>query len=127
MTEHVLDASAMLALLRREKGYEKVASVVRTSKASTVNLAEVGSYLMNAGDTLANTTAQLDSLGVEVIPFDEKQAIEVARLRPLTRSLSLSLSDRACLALARQLRLPAMTTDRAWTRLQIGVQVIAIR
>jgi PIN domain nuclease of toxin-antitoxin system len=82
---------------------------------------------MNAGDTLANTTAQLDSLGVEVIPFDEKQAIEVARLRPLTRSLSLSLSDRACLALARQLRLPAMTTDRAWTRLQIGVQVIAIR
>jgi PIN domain nuclease of toxin-antitoxin system len=127
MTEHVLDASAMLALLRREKGYEKVQAVARLSKASAVNLAEVGSHLMNAGATLVNTAAQLDSLGVEVIPFDEKHAIEVARLRPLTRSLGLSLSDRACLALARQLRLPAMTTDRAWTRLQIGVQVIAIR
>lgn len=127
MTEHVLDASAMLALLRREKGYEKVAAVVAISKASTVNLAEVGSHLMNAGESLANTKAQLDSLGVEVMPFDEEQAIETARLRPLTRSLSLSLSDRACLALARQLRLPAMTTDRAWGKVNVGVQVTVIR
>jgi ribonuclease VapC len=127
MAEYVLDASAMLALLRREKGYEKVAAVVAASKASTVNLAEVGSHLMNAGDTLVNTKAQLDSLGVGVIPFDEEQAIETARLRPITRSLGLSLSDRACLALARLLRLPAMTTDRAWSKLNLGVEITVIR
>jgi len=127
MTEHVLDASALLALLRREKGYEKVAAVVAVSKVSAVNLAEAGSNLASAGATSVHMQAQLDSLGVDVVPFDEEQAIETARLRPLTRSLGLSLGDRACLALARTLRLPAMTTDRAWSDLNIGIQVALIR
>ena len=127
MTEHVLDASALLALLRREKGYEKVEAVVAVSKVSAVNLAEAGSYLASAGATPVHMQAQLDSLGVDTVPFDEEQAIETARLRPLTRSLGLSLGDRACLALARTLQLPAMTTDRAWSELDIGVQVALIR
>jgi len=127
MTEHVLDASALLALLQVEKGHEKVAAVVAVSRASAVNLAEAGSHLTNAGDTLAHVRAQLDSLGVDVVPFDEEQAIETARLRPLTRSLGLSLGDRACLALARKLRLPAMTTDREWAKLSLGIEVNVIR
>jgi len=127
MTEHVLDASALLALLQLEKGHEKVAAVVAVSRASAVNLAEAGSHLTNAGDTLAHVWAQLDSLGVDVVPFDEEQAIETARLRPLTRSLGLSLGDRACLALARKLRSPAMTTDRAWADLHLGIQITVIR
>jgi PIN domain nuclease of toxin-antitoxin system len=127
MTEHVLDASALLALLQLEKGHEKVAAVVAVSRASAVNLAEAGSYLTNAGDTLVHVVAQLDSLGIDVVPFDEEQAIETARLRPVTRSLGLSLGDRACLALARKLQLPAMTADRAWGSLDIGVQVTVIR
>ncbi len=127
MAEIVLDASAIIALLGREKGFEKVAAVVGTAKVSAVNLAEAGSHLTESGYSLAQALTALRELRLDIVPFDEVHAMETARLRPLTRSLGLSLSDRACLALARLLRLPAMTTDRAWGRLDIGVQVKVIR
>jgi len=44
-------------------------------------------------------------------------AIEVARLRPLTRQVGLSLADRACLALAHRLGTRALTADSAWSGL----------
>ncbi len=125
--EFVLDASAILALLQGEKGHEKVAVVAGVAKVSAVNLAEVGARLINKGQSLAQARTTLDRIGFDVVPFDQEQAFETARLRPLTRSLGLSLSDRACLALARLLRLPAMTTDRAWADLHLGVQITVIR
>ncbi len=127
MNEYVLDASAILALLQNERGAEKVMPVIRRSKVSTVNLAEVGSRLTNAGRTVAQTRSALEGLGLNTVDFDEEQAMETARLRPLTRPLGLSLSDRACLALARLRRLPVMTTDRAWAKLNLGIQVTVIR
>jgi ribonuclease VapC len=39
---------------------------------------------------------------------------------------SLSVGDRACLALARRLRLPAVTAEREWTRLEIADLVVTI-
>jgi PIN domain nuclease of toxin-antitoxin system len=127
VTDVVLDASAVIAVLKREKGHEKVLAALRTAKVSAVNIAEAGSHFTNAGYSMAQVSSMLDGLALQIASFDRDQAMEAARLRPLTRVLGLSLSDRACLALARQLRLPAMTTDRAWTKLQVGVQVIAIR
>jgi PIN domain nuclease of toxin-antitoxin system len=46
-----------------------------------------------------------------------------------TRPLGLSLGDRACLALARRERLPALTADRIWLQAGtlIGVEVRLIR
>jgi PIN domain nuclease of toxin-antitoxin system len=126
-SEAVLDASAILAVLRREAGHEKVRAVLGRATASAVNLAEAGSSLTNRGSSMAAVRTALADLHLDIVPFDEEQAIEVARLRPLTRLLGFSLSDRACLALARRLRLPAMTTDRAWGKLNIGVQVTVIR
>jgi PIN domain nuclease of toxin-antitoxin system len=127
MDEYVLDASAILALLQNEKGAEKVVPVVRRSKVSAVNLAEVGSRLTNSGKSVAQASTALEGLGLNTIVFDEEQAMETARLRPLTRSLQLSLSDRACLALAKLRHLPVMTTDRAWAKLNLGIQITVIR
>jgi PIN domain nuclease of toxin-antitoxin system len=59
--------------------------------------------------------------------WDETLSREIARLRPLTKSSGLSIGDRAGLALARQLRLPVLTTDRTWRRLNLGVTVQTIR
>jgi PIN domain nuclease of toxin-antitoxin system len=41
----------------------------------------------------------------------------------------LSLGDRACLALARRLDVPALTSDRSWQAIaaQVGVRVELIR
>ena len=44
-----------------------------------------------------------------------------------TRGAGLSLGDRACLALARRLDVTAVTADRAWLGLDVGVDVNAIR
>jgi len=56
-------------------------------------------------------------------------AIDVARLRPLTRVAGLSLGDRACLALARRLDTRAITADTAWIQVgaDAGVELTQIR
>ena len=127
MASVVLDASAILVLLRQESGFERVAAVVGDAEVSAVNLAEVGSFLAKAGQSTAQMRATLDSLRLAVVDFDEEQAVEVARLRPLTMSAGLSLGDRACLALAGLRRRPAMTTDRSWAALKLGIDVDLVR
>jgi PIN domain nuclease of toxin-antitoxin system len=64
---------------------------------------------------------------IAVEPFTEHDSIEVARLRPATRAQGLSLGDRACIALARRLGLPALTADTAWSRLDLEVTLQQIR
>jgi ribonuclease VapC len=128
MKRGVLDASALLALLNGESGSEHVAGVIVDGAAiSAVNLAEVVTKLSEIGMPEALIHEVLDSLGLEIIDFDFEQAYQVGLLRPLTRHAGLSLGDRACLALAKQLGLPALTTDRIWERLAIGVIVQIIR
>ena len=45
MSDYVIDASAMLALIKNEPGAEYVRTRIARSLASTVNLAEVGAVL----------------------------------------------------------------------------------
>lgn len=127
MPEVVLDASAILALLRRETGAERVAGVLRNAKVSAVNLAEVGSFLTRSNHPMAEVRAALGSLRLDIVSFDEEQSMEVARLYPSTRPAGLSLGDRACLALAHLMGLPAMTTDQTWATLALGIEVEVIR
>ncbi|HEY5005183.1 MAG TPA: type II toxin-antitoxin system VapC family toxin [Ktedonobacteraceae bacterium] len=128
MKRGVLDASALLALLNGESRSEQVAGmIVEGAAISAVNLAEVVTKLSEIGMPEALIHEVLDSLGLEIIDFDFEQAYQVGLLRPLTRHAGLSLGDRACLALAKQLGLPALTTDRIWEHLAIGVIVQIIR
>ena len=128
----VLDASALLALLREEEGAERVEYAVRSGAlVSTVNWAEVLARLVDVGGDPEETAAKaLPSSGigqVALVPFDDEQARETARLRRSTRSLGLSLADRAALALGKLRRLPVLTTDRAWRSLRISVKIEVIR
>ncbi len=128
MKRGVLDASALLALLNREPGSEQVASVVADGAAiSAVNLSEVVAKLCEVDMPEAIVHDVLDLLGLEIVDFDTDQAYQTGLLRALTRHAGLSLGDRACLVLARQLDLPALTTDRVWESLTVGVTVQVIR
>ena len=49
MSEVVLDASALLALLRDEPGADKVADAIADARMSSVNFAEVVSHVIHAG------------------------------------------------------------------------------
>jgi len=123
-----LDASAILALVHQEPGSERVTEALALGAAmSAVNFSEVVAKLAEAGMTHREIHEVLDSLQIEVVPFDTVSAYEAGLLRPATRHLGLSLGDRACLALARLLGVPALTTDRAWSDLPLGVPVQVIR
>ena len=128
MSNAVLDASALLALLNQEEGSDRVAELVAVGAAvGTVNLSEVVAKLSSMGMPETEIRASLDPLGLEIVPFDAELAYRAALLVGPTRALGLSLGDRACLALAAQAGLPAVTADRAWRQLELDVQVRVIR
>ena len=114
MTIAVLDASAVLALLFGEIGADAVRPRVRGGLISTVNLAEVLAKLVDKGVPAEEAARAIDMLGMEAVPLSVEQAQLSAALRPITRAAGLSLGDRACLALARERGLPAVTAERRW-------------
>ena len=127
MSERVLDASVVLALLFKESGGDPRYVLDGQAAISTVNFAEVASRLALAGADRAQISGMLTALGLEVVDFDEQLALDSGLLRPFTQNLGLSLADRACLALARRLQLPALTADRAWQSLRVGVDIQVTR
>lgn len=129
MTEPVLDASAILAMLQEEPGHEATSRELERGGCviSAMNLSEVAAKLVDGGMTREEVTEVLRDLDLQVHDFDEALALECAWLREPARTLGLSLGDRACLALARHLSRPALTADRNWTALSIGVKVKLVR
>jgi ribonuclease VapC len=124
---HVMDASAIMAMLLMEVGSDKVASVLDHGVLSAVNLAEAVAKLNQKGLPLSEANRMVRALQLEVMAFDAKQALASAALLSPTTPFGLSLGDRACLALAQRLNLPVMTADRIWAKLNIGVEIKLIR
>jgi PIN domain nuclease of toxin-antitoxin system len=124
--EVVLDASALLALLKSEPGSERVAAIMERAVIGAVNLAEVTSKLVRDGVPVDVIREWIEALEVQTRPFDQELAYATGALLPATRSRGLSLGDRACLALGRQLEATVLTTDRAWAGLDIGLDVDVI-
>ncbi len=127
MTTYVADASAILAMLDRETGHQRVEAALPATVMSTVNLAEIVTSLINKGIPAADARRTTESLEIETVPLDRELALAAGALREVTRSHGLSLGDRACLALARHLALPALTADRTWAELDVGVEIQLIR
>ncbi len=124
----VLDASAILAWLRQEPGAEEVERALEgEAYISAVNLAEVLSKVGERGEDVHAAARDLRIQGLQVEGFGEDDALAVAALRVPTRAQGLSLGDRACLALAQRQGVAALTADRAWTTLQLDVEVKSIR
>lgn len=128
---HVLDASAVLALLKCEPGHERVAALMAGGGCiiCAVNWAETASKLADSGQPVSAVKATLAALSPTVIPFDAAHATECGLLRPATRHLGLSFGDRACLALARLAQGTAITADRPWRQLEqsLGIAIECIR
>jgi ribonuclease VapC len=129
----VLDASAFLAYLNDEAGADVVEDALfRGSAISAVNLAEVLSKLAEVGEDPQAVTENLKRRGLlggnlVVSPLGEDDAVIIARLYRGTKAHGLSLGDRACLGLALRLKIPALTADRAWSRLKVAVKIEPIR
>lgn len=123
MSDVVLDATALLALLLDEPGGKLVEERLPQAMISSVGLAEVAARLADRGMPVEEIRSVLDALAVEVVSFDAEMAYTSAELGPLMRDLGVSLGGRATLALGRTREAVVMTANREWARLDIGVPV----
>ena len=127
MSAIVFDSSVLIAILRQEPGSEVGEQSLNDALISTVNLAEVATYLARNSVPTETINDALATFPIEVVPFDREQGLIAGCLYPACKSLGLSLGDRACLALAKSKGLPVLTADKAWLKLEIGVDVKSIR
>jgi len=124
----VLDASALIASIKQEKGYKMVDNALDKGAAiSAVNLAEVYVQMVSDGLNLQQAIPRIKALGLLIVPFDVDEAKISAELYPIGKSLGLSLGDRACLSLGLKLSLPVLTTDKTWSKLNLQIDVRVLR
>ncbi len=129
----VLDSSAVLALVFKEAGGDKVAALLSSIDSgaaievalSAVSWCEILTRLHR--DSRSMTAEKLNALlaDVELIPLTKTEAELAADYSCVHRDLS--LGDRACLALASARGATAWTTDKAWARAKVGVPVEVLR
>ena len=127
MSKIIFDASTLLALINDEKGSDLVNEHLPDAIMSAINISEVAACLTNLGMPIKDSKNIINSLITNIEIFDSEQAYIAADLRSKTKSLGLSLGDRACLSLAIAKDLPILTADKAWLKLKIGVNIKSIR
>ena len=120
MASVVFDASALIALLRSEKGSDVVATYIGDGLVSAVNLQEVIKFLLKSGIPADIARHMVDALHLEVRPHGEGDAYSAASLHQVTAEYGSGLGDRSCMALAIAESLPALTTDKDWSRINVA-------
>lgn len=134
----VLDASAIVAVLFKEKGYEAVLTLIKagavtppTGIAEALNRARIKGHRLSQSDIADH----LGDLGIEVEPLDMEDGVAMAEIQAAFAAAahkqpkigSLSLGDAACLAVARRLALPAVVSDGTWEVVDVGVKILPFR
>jgi len=129
----VFDASAVLAMILKEPGGDRVERALDAGSQSasagiaisSVNWCEILTKLQRTPASL--TPQELAGIlsGVEVVPFERSGAESAAQLNLLAPFIS--LGDRACLALASARKAAAWTTDKSWARAKVGVPIEILR
>ena len=129
MRRHLLDASALLALIRNEPGEDRVKAVLDDSAIHAINLAEVVRKMISKGMSASEAETLLADLNLDVIEsFSEAQAYALGRLTPEAQRLGLSLGDCVCLTVAASNGATAMTAERRWSEIKgLNAEVVQIR
>jgi ribonuclease VapC len=123
VTNVVLDASALIALLRSEPWAEVVRKSLDRAIISAVNYSEVLKKAVERGGPVALAVSTIEALSISIIPFDERQVAGCAALHPDGKPHGMSLADRACLALGVQRRLTVLTAERKMKLVILPIKV----
>lgn len=115
----VLDASALLALIKNESGADKVEQLLGSIIMSSVNVSEVATILFNHDMSMKDFNESILPLISTILSFDENQALITASLYKKTKTKGLSLGDRACIALGMHLQIPIYTADKIWSEIDL--------
>ena len=116
--KHLLDASALLALLLREPGYEAVMRVLDDCGIHGLNLAEVIRRMTILGATEEEIEGILEDMDLVVDDdFGVAQAKDVGFMATGAKKHKLSLADCVCLTTARKTGQTVVTADRKWSEI----------
>ena len=126
---HLLDASALLALIFNEPGAGQVRDVIDDSQVHAVNLGEVVRKLVALGMPVDEVIARIEDLKLEIVEeLNSRHIQEIARLTVEAKRLGLSLGDCVCLVVAEFMGMAAVTADRRWSEVQgRNVNILQIR
>ena len=127
MAGYVIDASALLAILRDEAGADAAVARLPGAAMSAVNVSEALMRGMEKGLPLDLMEQLLAAQQVRVVAFDGKLAAAATMLRPETRHAGLSFADRACIATATAAGATVVTADRVWSTLDLPCKIELIR
>ena len=120
MSKVVLDASALLALIKNETGGDIIERLLGNIVMSSVNISEVAAILLNSSMSLEECKDVIEPFVDSIIAFDSELSFITASLRQTTKHKGLSLGDRACIALGIKLQAPIYTADKIWAELNIN-------
>lgn len=129
----VLDASAVLAFLQGEPGWERVDACLRnpalTCAVAAANHAEIIAKALDKGIAPAALREILDALAYRVLEHPAVDGELAGYLRESTRQSGLSLGDRLCLAAAQRLNARVLTADKIWLKHAqvLGLDIECIR
>ncbi len=124
---YVIDTSVILAVVRRERGGERLQDYLDDAQMSTVNLAETVTKCIELGLDPEPAITLVRESGIALIDLDADRAILAGQLRRKARKGVLSLGDRACIATASLSGRTAVTADRIWATLDLPCRVELIR
>jgi PIN domain nuclease of toxin-antitoxin system len=131
MADWVLDASAVLALMRAEAGVDRVLAALPSAQLASVNAAEVVARLIREGVDAEAARAMVVGLGCPLVAVDAELGLRAGALagRASAQGLSpgLSLGGRCCLALAERDAATALTADPTWARIGLPIRIATIR
>ncbi len=127
MNKIVFDASAIVALINNETGSMELLPYLKKGIISAVNFSEAVTCLTRANISMTEARDLIKDLLSEVIPYDERQALLTAEFKLATKKQGLSLGDCACLALAKLNKLPVLTADKIWSKINLDIEILFIR
>lgn len=136
----LLDASALVILILKQKGWPAVEEILQSGKAVTTvtGLAEAFNVcrVRKTGFSRTDIWNTLESLGLTIEPLTADDAVEIAYLQEYAEKEakkhnhpgSLSLGDACCLAVGKRLGAVVIASDGFWDLLKIqGVEVFQLR
>jgi PIN domain nuclease of toxin-antitoxin system len=91
VSEIVLDASALIAMLKGGEGADKVAAAIADARICAINHAQVVAHFIRLGMSEREVDAMLDPLPMMIVPTDKALAQLAGRLRAVTADHGLRL------------------------------------
>jgi ribonuclease VapC len=123
----VLDSSALLVVILKERGADRVSEALSEAVISAATLTEILSKSHQRGLSTDGSYRRILKFGIEIAPVTALHARIAGEISRAPHELDLSLGDRLCIALAIALDCELLTSDRGMAEFAAGVPVTLFR